>query len=35
MQINETTNLPPMSSFWALGWNLTLGPLDHRSGRSS
>lgn len=28
--LNEdgTTNLAPMSSFWALGWTLTLGLLD-------
>jgi flavin reductase (DIM6/NTAB) family NADH-FMN oxidoreductase RutF len=28
--LNEdgTTNLAPMSSFWALGWTLVLGVLD-------
>jgi flavin reductase (DIM6/NTAB) family NADH-FMN oxidoreductase RutF len=25
---DETTNLAPMSSFWALGWTLMLGLLD-------
>jgi hypothetical protein len=25
---DETTNLAPMSSFWALGWTVVLGVLD-------
>jgi flavin reductase (DIM6/NTAB) family NADH-FMN oxidoreductase RutF len=25
---DETTNLAPISSFWALGWTITLGLLD-------
>jgi flavin reductase (DIM6/NTAB) family NADH-FMN oxidoreductase RutF len=25
---DDTTNLAPMSSFWALGWTLMLGLLD-------